>query len=44
MWIENVTSYTEEAIKDVMLAGLGDEDITRVVSSTKIPCQGHCFR
>ena len=30
-----VTSYTEEAIKDVMLAGVGDEDIKREVLSTE---------
>ena len=28
---KNVTSYTEEAIKDVMLAGESDEDIRREV-------------
>ena len=33
MWKENVTSYTEKAIKDVMLAG--DEDIRREVLSTE---------
>ena len=31
----NVTSYTEEAIKDVMLAGVGDDDIRREVLSTE---------
>ena len=35
MWKENVTSYTEKAIKDVMLAGVGDEDIRREVLSTE---------
>ena len=30
---KNVTSYIEEAIKDVMLAGIGDEDIRREVLS-----------
>ena len=30
----NVTSCTEEAIKDVMLAGVGDEDIRREFLST----------
>ena len=32
---ENVTSYTEEAIKEVMLAGVGDEDIRREFLSTE---------
>ena len=32
---KNVTSYTDEAIKDVMLAGVGDEDIRREVLSTE---------
>ena len=32
---KNVTSYTEEAIKDVMLAGVGDDDIRREVLSTE---------
>jgi len=32
---KNVTSYTEEAIKDVMLAGVGDDDIRREVLSTQ---------
>ena len=31
----NVTSYTVEAIKDVMLAGVGDDDIRREVLSTE---------
>ena len=35
MWKQNVTSYTEQAIKDVMLAGVGDEDIRREVLSTE---------
>ena len=30
----NVTSYTEEAIKDVILAGVGDDDIRRELLST----------
>ena len=30
-----MTSYTEEAIKDVMIAGVGDKDIRREVLSTK---------
>ena len=30
---ENVTSYTEEAFKDVMLAGVSDEDVRREVLS-----------
>ena len=29
MWKENVTSYIEEANKDMMLTGVGDEDIRR---------------
>ena len=32
---QNITSYTEEAIKDVMLAGVGDDDIRREVLSTE---------
>ena len=32
-WKQNVTSYTEEAIKDVMLTGVGDNDIRREVFS-----------
>ena len=32
---KNVTSYTEEAIKDVMLSGVGDDDIRREVLSTE---------
>ena len=31
----NVTSYTEEAIKGVMLAGVRENDIRREVISTK---------
>ena len=30
-----MTSYTEEAIKDVMLAGVGDDNIKREVVSTE---------
>ena len=30
-----MTSYTEKAIKDVMLAGVGDDDIRREVLSTE---------
>ena len=37
----NVTSYTEETIKDVMLAGVGDDDIRREVLSTEISYSGH---
>ena len=40
---ENVTSYIEEAIKDMMLAGVGLKDITIVVLSIMIPCPGHCL-
>ena len=32
---KNVTSYTEEAIKDVMLAGVGEECIRREALSTE---------
>ena len=32
---KNVTKYTEEVIKDMMLAGVGDKDIRKVVLSTE---------
>ena len=35
MWKENLTNYTEEANKVVMLTGVGDEDISRKVLSNE---------
>ena len=38
---KNVTSYTEEAVKNMMLVDVGDDDLRRVVLSTETFCLGH---